>query len=159
MPEQTGQAAANLHWLATLLTGHREIAADVTVEAFASGGAPDALSRKGFIAKALAAVREDLAASAQRTALRWDEDSALPPLSWALDRKTTKSELEQAFLSIEMFPRAAALLLLFERVPLNDAAILLDSEPGLVCNASATGARDLTINLARMQESVGRQYA
>jgi hypothetical protein len=159
MPEQTGQAVANLHWLATLLTGHCEIAAGVTVEAIACGGDPDALSRKGFIAKALAAVREDLAASAQRTALLWQEDFAPPPQSWALERKTTRSDLEQALLSIEMFPRAAALLLLFERVPLNDAAILLDSEPGLVRSASATGARDLTINLARMQELVGRQYA
>src|SRR5215813_4728096 len=153
MHDQKGQSVASLHWLATLLTGHREIAADVTVEAISSGGDPQAVSRKGFIAKALAAVREDLAASARRTALKRDEDSAPPPKSWTLDRETTKSDLERALLSVEMFPRAAALLLLFERVPLNDAAILLDSEPGLVRNASAAGARDLTINLARMQES------
>jgi hypothetical protein len=79
------------------------------------------------------------------------EDSAFPPPSWALDRGTTKSELEHALLRIDLFPRVALLLLVYERVPLNDAAILLDSEPALVRKALAQGARDLTMNLAWMQ--------
>lgn len=57
-----------------------------------------------------AAVRDDLAESARRTAL------------WR-DGETTRPDLERALLPIDVFPRAAALmLLLFERVPANDAA-------------------------------------
>jgi hypothetical protein len=46
---------------------------------------------------------------------------------------------------------AAVLLLVFERVPLEDAAILLDSEVDVVKKAMAAGVCDLTINLAKMQ--------
>ena len=162
--EQAKQNAVNLHWLATLLTGCGEIAASLTVEAIASPDNPDSVfsawmhewSRRLVIARALTTVREDLAASARRMALRRTEKSALPPPSpgcsiWVLDPGTTKSDLERALLSIDVFPRAAVLLLVFERVPLRDAAILLDAEPDLVRKAQAAGVRELTINLARMQ--------
>ncbi len=59
--------------------------------------------------------------------------------------------LERALLSIDAFPRASVLLLVFERVPLRDAAILLDAEPDLVRKAQAAGVRELTMNLARTQ--------
>jgi DNA-directed RNA polymerase specialized sigma24 family protein len=157
--EQAKQSAVSLHWLATLLTGSGEIAADVTAEAIAASDDPDAVfsawmrawSRRLVIARALTTVREDLAASARRMALRRTEKFALPPRSWVLDPGTTKSDLERALLSIDVFPRAAALLLVFERVPLRDAAILLDAEPDLVRKAQAAGVRELTNNLARMQ--------
>ena len=152
------QNAINLHWLATLLTGSGEIAAGVTVEAIAASDDPDAVfsawmcswSRRLVIARALTTVREDLAASARRMARRI-EKPALPPPSWVLDPRTTKSDLERALLSIDAFPRASVLLLVFERVPLRDAAILLDAEPDLVRKAQAAGVRELTINLARMR--------
>jgi DNA-directed RNA polymerase specialized sigma24 family protein len=157
--EQAKQNAADLHWLATLITGCREIAADVTTEAIARSDDPDAFfstwmqawSRRIVIAKALAAVRQDLAASARRTASQRAEKSGFPPPSWVLDAGTTKADLEQALLPIDAFPRAAVLLLVFERVPLKDAAILLDTQPDLVRKASALGLRELTLNLARMQ--------
>ena len=159
MPERTTQRAADLHWLATLLTGRRDIAFDITMQAIAPAGDPEgffsnwiqAWSRRVFIAKTIAAIREDLAASARRTAFRRAETSALPPRSWVLDRETTKSDLERALLPIDIFPRAVVLLLAYERVPLQDAAILLDSDPDLLHTALAAGLRDLTINLARMQ--------
>lgn len=156
--EQTKRDVADLHWLATLLTGCRETASNVTVQALtpADGAEPfsnwmRAWSRRNVIARALAAVREDLARSARRTAAQHLEKGALPHESWALAQETTKRDLEQALLPIDVFPRAAVLLLLFERVPLKDVAILLDSEPELVRKALAAGARELTINLARMQ--------
>jgi hypothetical protein len=73
MPEFVGhQGAADLHWLATLLTGSREIAVDVTVHAIDSGGGENsffsnwisAWSRRLVIARALTAVREELGVSA-----------------------------------------------------------------------------------------------
>jgi DNA-directed RNA polymerase specialized sigma24 family protein len=110
-----------------------------------------AWSRRMVIAEALTAVHEDLARSARHTALRRGENSKIPPQSWTLHRQTTRPDLEQALLMIDVFPRAAVLLLVFERVPLKDAAVLLDSEPDLVRKALAVGARELTINLATMQ--------
>jgi DNA-directed RNA polymerase specialized sigma24 family protein len=147
--EQAKRSAADLYWLASLLTGSREIAAGVTIEAVFTWMHPG--SRRLLIGKALTTVREDLAASARRTAWMGSEESALPPRSWALDQGTTKSDLERALLSIDVFPRAALLLLIFEAVPLKDAAILLNAGPDLVRRAQAAGARELTINLARMQ--------
>lgn len=153
------QSTVSLHWLVTLLTGCEDIATDVTVEAIAASDDPDAVfsawmcawSRRLVIARVLTTVREDLAASARRVAWRGTEKSLLPPPSWVLDPGTTKSDLERALLSIDAFPRAAVLLLIFERVSLRDAATLLDAEPDLVRQAQAAGVRELTINLARMQ--------
>jgi hypothetical protein len=135
--EEVKRSAADLHWLATLLTGRREIATDVTVEAVAPADDPNTFfstwmhqwSRRIVIARALAAVQEDLARSARRTALMREARGVLPPASWTLQESTTKAGLEHALLAIEVFPRAAVLLLIFERVPLKDAAILLDADP------------------------------
>jgi DNA-directed RNA polymerase specialized sigma24 family protein len=152
-------SAADLHWLAFLLTGRREIAADVTEQAIDLTDGRNGFfstwmmswSRRLVIARTLAAVREDLARSARGTALRHTENSEFPPPSWVLGAGTTRSDLERALLSIDLFPRAAVLLLVFERMPLRDAAILLDSETDLVKKAMAAGVGELTINLARTQ--------
>jgi DNA-directed RNA polymerase specialized sigma24 family protein len=157
--EQARRNVADLHWLATLLTGCREIATEVTFQALepAEDANPffstwmHAWWRRNVIARALAAVREDLARSARWTATAPAEKCEFPSQSWTLEQVTTKSDLERALLPIEVFPRAAVLLMLFERVPLKDAAVLLDSEPDVVRKALAAGARELTINLARMQ--------
>ena len=157
--EQTKLDAANLHWLATLLTGCPKTAVDVTVQVIDSSGDEKvffsnwmlAWARRLVIAKALSSVRTELAASACRTALKGEEHSALPPRSWVLDEGTTKSDLEHALFSMDLFPRAAVLLLLFEGVPLEDAAVLLDAEPELVRKGQADGVVQLTMNLARMK--------
>ena len=151
--------SADLYWLAFLLTGHHEIAFDVTEQTMDLTDGRNGFfsawivswSRRLVIARALAAVRENLARSARRTALRHTGNSEFPPRSWVLDGGATKSDLERALLPIDLFPRAAVLLLVFERLPLKDAAILLDSEAELVKKAMAAGVRDLTINLARTQ--------
>ena len=129
--EQAKQCAADLHWLATLLTGCRKIATDVTMEAVTPADDSNTFfstwmqqwSRRIVIARALAAVREDLAHSAHRTALMRGQRSVLPPASWRLHESTTRADLEYALLAIEVFPRAAVLLLIFERVPLNQLAV------------------------------------
>ena len=157
--EQTKQNVADLHWLAALVTGCREKATEVTFQAIPPDTGANAFfsswmhawSRRIVIAKALAAVSQDLARSSRQIAVSRVEKSERSPDSWTLDRHTTKSDLERALLPIDVFPRAAVLLLIFERVPLNDAAVLLDSDPDLVRKALAAGVRELTINLARMQ--------
>ena len=148
-----------LYWLAFLLTGHRGLSADVTLEAIAF---PDdanpffsawmlAWSRRVFIAKALAAIRDELARSARRTASKDAEKAALPPRNWSLDGDTTKAQLENALLAIDVFPRCALLLSVFEGMSLEDVEILLDSERDLVRTAQMIGLLELTRNLARLQ--------
>jgi DNA-directed RNA polymerase specialized sigma24 family protein len=148
-----------IYRLAFLLTGHREPSFDLTVDAldFQDESNPFfstwmlAWSRRVFIAKALAAIRDELAASARRTASRRVEKHALPPRNWTLDRDMAKVGLESALLAIDVFPRCALLLSVFEGMPLEDVAILLDGEMDLVRKAQMIGLRDLTRNLARIQ--------
>jgi DNA-directed RNA polymerase specialized sigma24 family protein len=160
--EQANKRAADLYWLAYLITGHRGLSVDVTLEALEAPVVPDdanpffsawmlAWSRRVFIAKALAAISDQLAQSARRTASRRAEKAALPPRNWTLDQDTTKVQLERALLGIDVFPRCALVLSVFEGVSLEDVAILLDSERDLVRKAQMIGLRELTRNLAGMQ--------
>jgi len=156
--KQANDHAADLHWLAFILTGNREQSVDVTLDAldFQGGASPFfstwmlGWSRRVVIAKALAAIRHELAASARRTAFDRARDSALPPQNWVLDPHTTKVQLERALLAIDAFPRCALLLTVFEGMPLEDAATLLDAGRDLVRKAVTAGLRELTRNLARM---------
>ena len=157
--EQANRRAADLYWLAFLLTGHQEPSLDVTLEAFVFADDANpffptcmlAWSRRVFIAKALAAIRDDLAESARRTASKDADKIALPRRNWALDCDTTKIQLGCALLAIDVFPRCALLLSVFEGAPLEDVAILLNSELELVRKAQMIGLRELTHNLARIQ--------
>jgi len=157
--DQSHKGAADLYRLAYLLTGQREVSVDVTLEAIDLGGDPAsffsswmlAWSRRVVIAKALAAIHDELAASARRTASKRSERTALPPPTWALDRHTTAVQLERALLAIDVFPRCALLLTVFEGVSPEDAAILLDGTPASVRNARIIGMRELTRKLAGMR--------
>ena len=150
---------ANLYWLAFLLTGNPGLSVDVTLEAVALQDDANsffsawmlAWSRRVFIAKALAGIRNELARSARRTASKRAEKVALPPRNWTLDRDTTKVQLESALLAIDVFPRCALVLSVFERMPLEDVGILLNSERDLVRTAQVIGLLELNRNLARLQ--------
>ena len=150
---------ANLYWLAFLLTGNPRLSVDVTLEAVASQDDANpffsawmlAWSRRVFIAKALAGIRDELARSARRTASKRAERVALPPRNWSLNRDTTKVQLESALLAIDVFPRCALVLSVFERMSLEDVGILLNSERALVRTAQMIGLLELTRNLARLQ--------
>jgi DNA-directed RNA polymerase specialized sigma24 family protein len=158
-PGQTKQRAADLYWLAFLLTERRESSADIAAAAVASqdGDGPYfsswmlSWSRRLVIAKALAAIRGELRASARRMELKRPNKPAMPDRDWVLDWSTTKIEIENALLAIDVFPRAALVLSVFERLPIADAALLLDVEPKLLSKARTIGLRELTSNLARMQ--------
>ena len=110
-----------------------------------------AWSRRVFIAKTLAGIRDELASSARRMASKRVERTALPPRNWTLNRDTTKAQLENALLAIDVFPRCALLLSVFEGMSLEDVGILLNSERDLVQKAQMIGLRELTRNLAGMQ--------
>jgi len=162
--DQADQRAGDLYWLAFLLTGQHQASVGATVEALDSpqnvtsffSNWMVAWSRKVVIAKALAAIREELAASALRTRSRSAKKLAVPPRKWVLDRNATKVQLERALLAIDALPRCAVVLAVFEGVPPEDIAILLDAEPELVKKAQIIGLRELTNNLAAMNGQSSR---
>ena len=153
------QLAADLHWLAFLLTGDRETSIQIAEETLEADEGANAFfsnwlagwSRRVAIAKATAAIRKELAESAHRAQSMSVETRALPGRAWALDENTTQRELERALLMNDVFPRAAVLLLIFERMAPADAAVILDASASLVRKGQAIGVRDLTANLAHMR--------
>jgi hypothetical protein len=154
-PANIEKAAVDLYWLAFLLTGHRDISIDIAADAVTSRDDNSFFSdwirgwqRRLVIAKAVAAVHDELADSARRTEIAGGSNGGVPS-NWSLSPDTTKADLEQALLPIDPFPRAALLLLVFEGVRLADAATLLDAKPALLEKAEVIGLRELTANLAR----------
>jgi DNA-directed RNA polymerase specialized sigma24 family protein len=153
------QHTADLHWLAFLLTGHRDQSIDLAVETVAEFHTSQpffatwmaAWSRRVVIAKALTGIREELAVSARRTESKRVHGSALPSRDWQIGADTTKSELEAALLAIDYFPRAVLVLSVFERVPVADCAVILDATADLVNKALAMAFLELTRNLATAQ--------
>jgi DNA-directed RNA polymerase specialized sigma24 family protein len=103
--------------------------------------------RRLVIGRALSAVHDELAESARRTQLAHVHGSTAVH-NWSLSPETTKADLQQALLPIDLFPRAALLLLVFEGMRMADAAILLDADPALIRKAQAIGLGELTANLA-----------
>jgi DNA-directed RNA polymerase specialized sigma24 family protein len=156
--EQMESQAASLYRLAWLLTGEREVSVDATLETLETETDPDsfaewmlAWSRRVVIAKVLTAIRGELAASARRTASMRLRNSVLPPGSGNFKDQTTTIQLERALLAIDVFPRCAFVLTLFEGMAVEDAAVLLDATEDLVRRARTLGLGQLVDNLARMQ--------
>jgi DNA-directed RNA polymerase specialized sigma24 family protein len=158
--EDIRKDAADLYRLAFLLTERQdlsiEIASDTAVSAdYASPLFTDWMrgwQRRLVIGRALTAIHDELADSARRIQLSRvngsARGSAAPQGEWSLSPDTTKADLEQALLSIDPFPRAALLLLVFEGLRMADAATLLDADPALIRKGQAIGLRELTANLA-----------
>jgi DNA-directed RNA polymerase specialized sigma24 family protein len=154
----TRRFESELYWLAFLLTGRTAPGIDTVSAALEFGSGPDrcfqnwmhAWSRKVVIAKAVAAVQTDLTASRRRTKFLREESHAddLPPRGWSLASDADRLDLEQALLAIDIFPRCALLLTVFEKLSLADAATLLDADQDLVFKAKMIGLHELTRNLA-----------
>ena len=104
--------------------------------------------RRLVIGRALTTIHNELDDSARRTQLARGKGSAAPLRNWSISPDTTKADLQQALLAIDLFPRAALLLLIFEDIRMADAAALLNADPALIRKAQAIGLRELTSNLA-----------
>jgi hypothetical protein len=158
----------DLYWLAFLLTERQdlsiEIASDSAVtEDHSSPFFADWMrgwQRRLVIGRALTAIHDELADSARRTQLARTTGSgggSAAPRNWSLSPGTTKADLQQALLAIDLFPRAVLLLLVFEGMRMADAATLLDADPALIRKAQAKGLRELTANLAGMNSPEGQR--
>jgi hypothetical protein len=160
--EDAKKDAADLHWLAFLLTGRRNVSIDIAVDTVPAqnGGNPfftawmRAWSRRIVIAKALAAIRVEIAESAPRTSQAHVKRSTAALRGWSLSPHTTKAQIEEALLAIDIFPRVVVVLSIFEGMRTADVAILLDENAAVVRKGEAFGLRELIGNLAREKEPV-----
>lgn len=151
---------SELLWLAYLLTGDRANSVQAVASAMDVDDAGNPFfrnwmiswSRKLVIAKALSAVEKDMAESAERTQNRnCPRPAEMPGRDWRLNPAAGKAELERALLAIDLFPRCAVLLTVFEKVSEEDAATLLNTDRQLLRTAKAIGLAELTWNLAQPQ--------
>jgi DNA-directed RNA polymerase specialized sigma24 family protein len=161
VPQEAKKRAAAFYRLVFLLTGDRARSLDIALEAIDSVDGADsffsgwmqAWSQRLVIAKALAGIRDDLAASARRTATLSIGTFALPSRKRLFDPDAdgAGSQIETALLAIDLFPRSALLLTMFEGMSAEDAAILLDVDGNLVRKGRIVGLQELTRHVARMQ--------
>jgi DNA-directed RNA polymerase specialized sigma24 family protein len=140
--------AAELHWLAYLLTGSEDRSFQAFTKAldsedYANPATSDFMtswSRKLVIAAALDTIRPQLRESALRTARSEDPDPAtLAASKPAASQRMTTPKFEHAMLAIDVFPRCALLLTIFEKLSLDDAALLLNADKALVRKAQGQG--------------------
>jgi hypothetical protein len=152
-------AVGDLYWLAFLLTGQQDISIEIASDTVSGDDASPFFAdwmrgwqRRLVIGRALTAIHTELADSADRTQAVRVNGSATPPRNWSLSPDTTKADLEHALLAIDVFPRDALLLLVFEGIRMADAATLLGADPALIRKAQAIGLRQLIANLAGPSE-------
>ena len=142
--------AAELHWLAYLLTGShdrsvRAFSKALDSEDYANRATSDFMlswTRKLVIAAALDTIRPQLRQSALRTARSEDPDPATLAALRPAGQMTTP-EFERALLAIDLFPRCALLLTVFEKLSLDDAALLLNADKTQVRKAQGQGLLEL----------------
>jgi DNA-directed RNA polymerase specialized sigma24 family protein len=152
--------AADLYRLAFLLTGRQDLSIDIAADTAVSswddaspfGNWMRGWQRRLVIGRALTEVHDELADSARRTE-RARAHGWTVRKNWSLGSDTTKADLDQALLAIDLFPRAVLLLVVFESIRTADAATLLDADPALIRKAQAIGLRELTANLAGKKSS------
>jgi len=154
---------SELVWLGFLLTG------DISLSREAAGEARDARDPNGqffeqqmsawrrrlVIAKALDTVRLPLAASACRVRLNVQNSTygdQLPSPAWSAGREVSRAQFEDALLAIDILPRCALLCRIFEKIPIEDAALLLNADKELVERATATALNELAWNIAIGQD-------
>jgi hypothetical protein len=147
--------AADLYWLAFLLTGRRDVSIDNAADGAVSEDDPNSFfgdwmrdwRRRLVIGQALTAIRGELADSARRTKRAHVDGAATTQRNWPTGPVVTKADLERALLAIDIFPRAALLLLVFEGMGIADVAALLEADPALVEKAQVVGLAALTASL------------
>jgi hypothetical protein len=143
--------AAELHWLAYLFTGSHDrgvwaFTKALDFEDYANPAMTDFMSswsRKLVIGASLETIRPQLRESAWRTMRAEDPDPATLVALEPAGQMTTP-ELERALLAIDLFPRCALLLTVFEKLPLDDAALLLNADKALVRKARNQALLELT---------------
>ena len=149
---------AGLLWLSGLITGDLESGVDIVAQSICVDDAANDFfagwmskwSRKLVIANSLTRVAADLRRSAQRTRSGSSDTKpvALPLPEWPADHAVNKAQLQNALAAIDLFPRCAVLLTVFEKLSIEEASLLLGVDRKLVIQARVTGLARLAYNLA-----------
>jgi hypothetical protein len=137
---------ARMYWLAYLITGDRE----QSMQAFdAALGVCEDAGGKFVIAAAVKGIERRLRDSIARFESLGDvfEAGSDMPLFTGLESGTmTSAQVERALLAIDLFPRCAVLLTLFEHFSDLEASKILNVNVGLLKLARAQGLVELTRN-------------
>jgi DNA-directed RNA polymerase specialized sigma24 family protein len=146
-----------LYWLAYVITGDRERA----IEAF--NGALDLpntyatmsrcnllhCARRLVIISAINVMRTELQAAIAHPRPEIAFDLDLYP-EWDTSAQLTREFLESALFQLDVFSRCSLLLTVFEKLPVCDAALLLNTDEELVRRAREYALCVLTAAIARL---------
>lgn len=167
MPEipQSCSGLSGSYWIAFLLTGSQDLSAELVIEAYLrhedSDICEDAISnaklRRMVVTRALAARSEELARSAKRSISQGGDRQILPTERWLPIDRVSFEQLQNALLAIDIFPRCALLLTMFEGFTLHEAAVLLNSDSESLLDARITGLLDMTHTLTGRQNCAPEQ--
>ena len=154
MVDDLKKEAADLFWLCFLLTGRQDLSIEIATDAVAEDDSRsffadwiNGWSRKIALAKALGAIRDEIAQEARRTQVAADAQSGPVPGILRED-SITKPRIEKALFAIDLFPRAVLVLSIFEGLPMADLVTLLDVDVPLIRKAQAIGLQQFTSNIA-----------
>ena len=152
--------AAQLYWLAYLLTGDRACSVEAAIEALNTDDAANPFfgdwmvvwAKKLVIGRALSAVSDEMRASVLRTEQRRfdysNEVESIPLSAWNPDTDAPSLQLQNALRAIDLFPRCVLLLMVFEKLSADDTVILLNADKDLVMRAKLIGLVELVQNLS-----------
>lgn len=154
------ELVARLCWVAFLLTENWHLSLELVCSVFDRDDMHESFPRQRMILKsrlvatpAIAIIKAQLAESARRTeralATDWKRDIGPLAADWSRRSALTKAALQQALLAIDLFPRCALLLVVFEGLSIEDAALLLEENEGLVRGTLGLALLQLTQNLIR----------
>jgi hypothetical protein len=133
-----------LYWLAFILTGSEDISVSATAEVLSSASGN---LRRAVITRSVAA---------QECELRWARDRYKRQTDYGfeielragLDAMPDFCQVRNALLAIDLFPRHALLLTVFEGFSVRDAAKCLHSNEQSICDARIDGLMSLARNMA-----------
>ncbi|HXJ43924.1 MAG TPA: hypothetical protein VNH18_31855 [Bryobacteraceae bacterium] len=166
--EDLTTGAVDLYWACFVLTGQQhlsiEITADVVAQDYSDGFFGEWMrgwSRRIVLARALDAIRHDLAESARRTEIATDEEPCALPVP-TINEDFTKTDIEEALFDVDLFPRAALALLVFEQMQIADVITLLGADAALIRKAQVIGLRRFTSHIVRkkwLPTTIGNQQS
>lgn len=136
--------ATGLYWLAFILTGSEDISVSVTAEVLSNARGN---LRRAVVIQSVAAKKGELRRARDRYETQTDGECASEPIA-DLDAMPDFFEVRDALLAIDLFPRHALLLTLFEGFSVRDAARFLDSNEQSIRDARGGGLIALARNMA-----------
>lgn len=142
-PIPDDSVATGLYWLAFILTGSEDISVNVTSEVLSSASGN---LRRAVVIHSIAAQEAELRRACDRYRPQIDYDCG-SKLRTELDTLPDFFEVRDALRAIDVFPRYALLLTVFEGFSVRDAARCLDSTEQSIRDARSDGLLALARNM------------